>query len=316
MTEFFGPVIGVMKAENLAAAIDLVNQTGYGLTSGLESLDEREQRLWKERVEAGNLYINRVTTGAIVLRQPFGGMKKSALGAGIKAGSPNYVVQFMDIEETGFPRSGAIEKDYRLLRVAQAWRLKLAAGRMADHREDIEKTIRAIHSYIYNAEQEFFQVKDYFKIRGEDNVLRYLPAGTVLVRVDGRDTLFEVLARIAGAAVAGCRVIVGRPVGLENGVTAFLSGEDGRHFLAGIPIVRHSDRDLVETLSDVNRIRYAAPDRVPMAVFEAAARTGFCISRSRVLMEGRIEMLNYFQEQTVSHSYHRYGNLGERALLK
>ncbi len=316
MTEFFGPVIGVMRAEDLSAAIDLVNRTGYGLTSGLESLDEREQRFWKERIEAGNLYINRVTTGAIVLRQPFGGMKKSALGAGIKAGSPNYVVQFMDFEETGLPRTGAIEKDYRLLRAAQEWRLKLAAGRMAEHRGDIEKTIRAIHSYIYNAEQEFFRAKDYFKIRGEDNHLRYLPAGTVLVRVDARDSLFEVLARIAGAAIAGCKVIVGLPTGLTNSVTAFLSGEDGRHFLGGIPVVRHSDHHLVETLGEVDRVRYAAPDRVPMAVFEAAARTGFYISRSPVLMEGRIEMLHYFQEQTVSHSYHRYGNLGERALLK
>ena len=77
MTEFFGPVVAVMKADNLEHAIDLVNRTGYGLTSGLESLDEREQDIWKEKIEAGNLYINRVTTGAIVLRQPFGGMRNN-----------------------------------------------------------------------------------------------------------------------------------------------------------------------------------------------------------------------------------------------
>jgi len=75
-----------MCAENLDHAIDLVNQTGYGLTSGLESLDEREHEKWKGSIRAGNLYINRGTTGAMVLRQPFGGMRKSALGAGIKAG--------------------------------------------------------------------------------------------------------------------------------------------------------------------------------------------------------------------------------------
>jgi len=315
MTEFFGPIIGVMKADNLETAIKWVNETGYGLTSGLESLDEREQHLWKEKIEAGNLYINRVTTGAIVLRQPFGGMKKSALGAGIKAGSPNYVSQFMDFEEVGFPRTGAIQRDYRLLRVAQEWRRKVAWGQMPEHRADIDRTVRAIHSYIYNAEQEFFQAKDYFKIRGEDNILRYRPVGTVIVRVAAQDTLFEVLARIAAASVAGCRVIVGLPKILDNPVTDFLAGENGRHFLANIPVVRHSDQDLLEILQDVERVRYAAPDRVPMSVFEAAARTGFYISRNRVLMEGRIEMLNYFQEQTVSHSYHRYGNLGDRAIL-
>ena len=73
MTEFFGPVLAVMRFEKLSEAVALVNQTGYGLTSGLESLDEREWDYWKEHMRAGNLYINRVTTGAIVLRQPFGG---------------------------------------------------------------------------------------------------------------------------------------------------------------------------------------------------------------------------------------------------
>jgi RHH-type proline utilization regulon transcriptional repressor/proline dehydrogenase/delta 1-pyrroline-5-carboxylate dehydrogenase len=77
LTELFGPVLGVMKARNLRDAIALVNQTGYGLTSGLESLDDREQELWLQEIRAGNLYINRVTTGAVVLRQPFGGMGKS-----------------------------------------------------------------------------------------------------------------------------------------------------------------------------------------------------------------------------------------------
>jgi RHH-type proline utilization regulon transcriptional repressor/proline dehydrogenase/delta 1-pyrroline-5-carboxylate dehydrogenase len=66
----------------------------------------------------------------------------------------------------------------------------------------------------------------------------------------------------------------------------------------------------------VDRIRYGAPDRVPGAVFEAAAETGFYIARAPVMMEGRIELIHYFQEQAVSDTYHRYGNLGERALTE
>jgi len=312
MTEFFGPVVGVMRAENLDQAIDLVNQTGYGLTSGLESLDEREQAIWRERIVAGNLYINRGTTGAIVLRQPFGGMNKSALGAGIKAGGPNYVAQFMDFEETGFPRTGPIQKDWRLLRVAQHWRRKLDWGLFSENQDDIDKTIRAVESCIYRAETEFQVEKDYFRIRGEDDVLRYLPAGRVLVRVHPDDTLFEVLTRTAAARIAGCDVIVGLPRDMESGVTAFLAGEDGRNFLGDIPLVRHSDAELIDILPDIHRLRYADPDRVPEAIYRAAAATGFYIARSRVLMEGRIEMLHYLKEQTISRSYHRYGNLGER----
>ncbi len=105
LTEFFGPMLAVMRFENLSEAVALVNQTGFGLTSGLESLDEREWDFWKQHIHAGNLYINRVTTGAIVLRQPFGGMGKSVFGAGMKAGGPNYVAPVH-----GFHRRVAAEK--------------------------------------------------------------------------------------------------------------------------------------------------------------------------------------------------------------
>ncbi|HUR46053.1 MAG TPA: bifunctional proline dehydrogenase/L-glutamate gamma-semialdehyde dehydrogenase, partial [Candidatus Saccharimonadales bacterium] len=114
MTEFFGPVLGVMRFRTLAEAISLVNQTGYGLTSGLESLDEREWDYWQEHVHAGNLYINRVTTGAVVLRQPFGGFGKSVFGPGMKAGGPNYVAQFMDFEDAPFPVVHGLPENTRL----------------------------------------------------------------------------------------------------------------------------------------------------------------------------------------------------------
>jgi len=58
-TELFGPALGVMRANNLDHAINLANDTPYGLTSGLHSLDEREQKIWMEKIEAGNCYINR-----------------------------------------------------------------------------------------------------------------------------------------------------------------------------------------------------------------------------------------------------------------
>ncbi|MFQ5485144.1 MAG: bifunctional proline dehydrogenase/L-glutamate gamma-semialdehyde dehydrogenase, partial [Desulfobacterales bacterium] len=139
LIEFFGPLLGVMCAENLDHAIEIVNQTGYGLTSALESLDEREHERWKSSIRAGNLYINRGTTGAMVLRQPFGGMVKSALGAGIKVGGPNYVTQFIDYEETGFPSVGAILKDHPLLRLSQKWQRKLDAGGLPGLKTDLDK---------------------------------------------------------------------------------------------------------------------------------------------------------------------------------
>ena len=315
LTEFFGPVLGVMCAQNLEEAIDLVNQTGYGLTSGIESLDKREQVLWKSRIKAGNLYINRGTTGAVVLRQPFGGMRKSALGSGLKAGGPNYVSQFMSFEETGLPPIGAIQKDSEILRLSRRWRIRLDGNHFPGVEADILKTIRAIQSYLYRAEQDFREEKDYFHLRGQDNIVRYLPVGTVAVRVHGDDSLFDTLARIAAVRISGCSLLVSISPGLVNTTTAFLGSKEGRALLRDARVVRQTDRDLIQTLTKIQRIRYAHPDQVPSSVMAAAAEKGFYISRMPVLMEGRIELLHYFQEQSICDNYHRYGNLGERAMV-
>jgi RHH-type proline utilization regulon transcriptional repressor/proline dehydrogenase/delta 1-pyrroline-5-carboxylate dehydrogenase len=315
MTEFFGPVLAVMRARDLDHAIELTNQTGFGLTSGLESLDKREQEHWRDSIKAGNLYINRGTTGAIVLRQPFGGMGKSALGAGIKVGGPNYVAQFMNFEETANPYIDAIQNDHALLRLAREWEQKLHWGQLAEFGDDLRKSVRAIKSYLYHREQEFGQEKDYFHLRGQDNILRYLPIGTVVVRIHEDDSLFDVLARIAAVKISGCELVISIPPPLDNGVTAFLAGSAGRKLVGDTPVIHQSDSELVDLIPQVQRIRYAAPERVPMEVFEAAAETGFYISRTKVMMEGRIELLQYFREQSICDNYHRYGNLGERALI-
>jgi RHH-type proline utilization regulon transcriptional repressor/proline dehydrogenase/delta 1-pyrroline-5-carboxylate dehydrogenase len=314
ITEFFGPVLGVMCADDLDHAIDLVNQTGFGLTSGLESLDDREQNRWKSLTRAGNLYINRETTGALVLRQPFGGMGKSALGAGIKVGGPNYVAQFMDSNERGIPSFGTIGKEYPLLNLAQRWKQKLDWGQIDEFEKDLKKTILAIKSYLYYAEHEFFQEKDYFHIRGQNNIVRYLPVGSVAVRIHENDSLFEILARIAAVRVAGCELTVSIPPDLHNRMVSFLVGRKGKAILSGASVLRQTDTNLIEMIPKIQRLRYAAPERIPGSISRAAATIGFYISRSKVLMNGRLELLQYFQEQSISNNYHRHGNLGERRL--
>ncbi|MGN6723365.1 MAG: bifunctional proline dehydrogenase/L-glutamate gamma-semialdehyde dehydrogenase, partial [Marmoricola sp.] len=96
LTEYFGPVLGLMAARDLEEAIAWENQVDYGLTGGIHSLDPGEVARWIESVQVGNAYVNRSTVGAIVRRQPFGGWKKSAVGAGAKAGGPNYLVGLSD----------------------------------------------------------------------------------------------------------------------------------------------------------------------------------------------------------------------------
>lgn len=110
MTEWFGPVLAVMRARNLAQALEWQNAVPFGLTAGLASLDPAEQRRWADAVEAGNLYINRTTTGAIVGRQPFGGWKRSSHGPTAKAGGPNTLIplrRWSDPEGAAIPTAAA-----------------------------------------------------------------------------------------------------------------------------------------------------------------------------------------------------------------
>ncbi len=91
--EIFGPVLTVLKAEDLDDALAIANGTPYALTGGVYSRSpanlERVRRLFR----VGNLYINRGITGAMVDRQPFGGFKLS--GIGTKAGGPDYLLEFL-----------------------------------------------------------------------------------------------------------------------------------------------------------------------------------------------------------------------------
>src|SRR5690606_32948390 len=96
LTEYFGPLLGMIHADTLEDAVRIQNGTAFGLTAGLHSLEPTEIAYWTEHVEAGNLYVNRGITGAIVERQPFGGWKRSAIGQTAKAGGPNYLIHLMD----------------------------------------------------------------------------------------------------------------------------------------------------------------------------------------------------------------------------
>jgi len=92
--EIFGPVLSVQPAADFDRALALANDTGYGLTAGIVSRSPRNVARAAAELRAGNVYVNRPTTGAVVGRQPFGGVGLS--GVGSKAGGPDYLVQFTD----------------------------------------------------------------------------------------------------------------------------------------------------------------------------------------------------------------------------
>ena len=92
--ELFGPVVAIMRAMDFDHAIELANATDYALTAGIFSRSPAHIARAANEMRAGNLYINRAITGAVVGRQPFGGYGLS--GVGSKAGGPDYLLQFLD----------------------------------------------------------------------------------------------------------------------------------------------------------------------------------------------------------------------------
>ncbi len=92
--EIFGPVLAVIRAKDIDQAIEIANDTEYGLTGGLYSRSPANIEKAKWAFDVGNLYINRGITGAMVDRHPFGGFKMS--GVGSKTGGPDYLLQFVE----------------------------------------------------------------------------------------------------------------------------------------------------------------------------------------------------------------------------
>ncbi len=91
--EIFGPVLAVMRADNLEDALAIANGVDYALTGGVYSRSPANLQRCRREFHVGNLYINRKITGALVGRQPFGGFKLS--GNGTQAGGPDYLRHFV-----------------------------------------------------------------------------------------------------------------------------------------------------------------------------------------------------------------------------
>lgn len=345
-TELFGPVLGVMKYKRLEDAIELVHDTGYGLTSGLESLDDREQSIWKERLRAGNLYINRPTTGAIVLRQPFGGMGKSAFGPGIKAGGPHYVGTLVDFtgegsnrnsDESGegaedFDKQGQLQSSLLakfatnlarhqaqfgsagLTSLKQNQAISSIASKFAFSQEDWDEIQFALRSYDQFARSEICNEHDHFRLIGQDNLRRYLPATPLRIRVDAQDTPASICLRIAAALSVSCKSEVSSIEGVHHELLQTL---EQLTMEAGgmLEFIHESDEQLSAAIGigQVARVRYSENASIPEGIQRAANRRQVYIDRRAVSGHGCIELLRYVVEQSVSFDYHRYGNLGTRA---
>ncbi|MDR3118169.1 MAG: proline dehydrogenase family protein [Mediterranea sp.] len=280
-TELFAPLLSVVCIDNLKEGLELANSTEYGLTAGLQSLDETEIALWKDRMEAGNLYINRGITGAIVRRQPFGGMKRSAFGAGIKAGGPNYVSCFVEFTDTRKPLFTDRNELFCLARrsFAKVW------------------------------EEEFSVEQDVSRIVGELNTFRYLPVKSLVIRVQDSDSLVDVLLAFFGATTVVDRVEISASE--TNPYIDILRKEAADY---GKALVLQTEEAFVAGMDKYERIRTCTA-ALSDAIYNRAAALGLYIATATPVSIGRVELLHYVKEQSIAHEYHRYGSIIEAPSL-
>lgn len=280
-TELFGPLLGVMRAESLGEAIEFANGTPYGLTSGLHSLDEREQQFWVENIVAGNLYINRSITGAIVRRQPFGGCKASSFGGGAKAGGPNYLFQLVHASQRTLPNEKELLPGTLIPLISNLHQFKLSEEEMGIWK-------KSVASYAYWITRLKEKVDD-AHVLGQYNDFYHVSLDHLTLRAHKANLDF--LRAAAAALISGTSIEISIATPLPCDI--------------GIPAIVESDEQFLERMRP-ERIRLVEPPS--LALLHRAADIGASIHHNPVLATGRIELLHYLREVSLSHDVHRYGS--------
>ncbi|MEV4991105.1 bifunctional proline dehydrogenase/L-glutamate gamma-semialdehyde dehydrogenase [Pseudarthrobacter sp. LMD1-1-1.1] len=298
LTEFFGPVLGVMTADTLEEAIAIQNQIEYGLTAGLHSLNSEELGIWLDTIQAGNLYINRGITGAIVQRQPFGGWKKSAVGAGTKAGGPNYLAGLGD----WFPAEASATAP---VANAAVRRILNAAGPALEP-AGFESVQRALASDAEAWADEFGAAKDVSGLGAERNIFRYrsLP---VTIRLSEGAPLAHLVRTVAAGVLAGSAVTVSTAVELPAQLRSVLTAQD-------IDVTVESDAGWLASAGHLAAAGKLSGARIRLIGGDASAlaeatggRPDLAIYAHPVTEAGRVELLPFLHEQAVSITAHRFG---------
>jgi RHH-type proline utilization regulon transcriptional repressor/proline dehydrogenase/delta 1-pyrroline-5-carboxylate dehydrogenase len=293
-TECFGPVLALVAADDLAEAIEIQNSTAFGLTGGLWSLDPCHHRIWLDRVDVGNAYVNRAITGAIVGRQPFGGWKRSVVGPGAKAGGPNYVAQLT--------RHSDAERPVKLTQPGMGVNGLLETLRSAVGNREARTLSDAVQSDAYWLAHEFGVERDETGLFCERNVRRYRPFPVIPIRVGPGSQPYELVRTLVAVRALGSAAEVSvDPVAEIAGIDVLLR-QSG---LEGINVVREStDHFRIRvTNGGWRRIRLLGTpsglDALAPAVYVDARPA--CVS-------GRVELLRYLREQSVSVTAHRFGS--------
>ena len=314
LTEYFAPVLGVMRVGTLQEAIDAVNAVDYGLTSGLHTLDAEDLAVWLEDVEAGNLYVNRGITGAIVRRQPFGGWKRSAIGTTAKAGGPSYLLGLGEVVPAAGQDHETAYEGHHVLATTLDGRVSALydAVRTQLDRHDMTELRRALVADAEAWDVQYGAARDVTGLACERNVLRYRPT-TVVVRA-GSGTHLADLVRVMAAGVrasgfVSLSVAAELPVGLADALVA--AGVEVNVEAPGVWNARLTDLAASGALGLRVRILGPRGQTAESRWCEASRLIGGSpdvrLYTGAVTTCPHTELLPFLREQAVSVTAHRFG---------
>jgi RHH-type proline utilization regulon transcriptional repressor/proline dehydrogenase/delta 1-pyrroline-5-carboxylate dehydrogenase len=314
--ELFGPVLGVMEADSVEHALELANATPYGLTAGLQSLDAGEQKLFLRRANAGNLYVNRPITGAVVGRQPFGGRKDSSLGSGVKAGGPNTLLALARAlgDRPKVAPGPALSRGPRLppgapQRAPAVRRTPPELGALGELVADLlrdsavparEVLARRLRSYEQALALELDAVHPQDDVLGHEDVFVYQPARVAVVALHGVEEL-DLVTTLVAARFVDAPADVFLDETLHGPVVARLAELGATRFA--------SARALAGKLTEqgYERLRLLAPESAD--ALSSLAAVAPLVDAEPVSDSGYVELRRYALEQTRSIAHHRYGNM-------
>ena len=290
LTEYFGPILSIMIAPNLEAAIALQNSVDYGLTTGIHSLDAVEIEKWLAKIQAGNLYVNRGITGAIVQRQPFGGWKRSSVGPSTKAGGPNYILSLTNWKSSRSTASAEIRN--------KSVNELLAVAQLTDFSDtEMESLVRAAKSDQAALTETFSNATDPSNLDSERNVLRYRRSDCML-RIQDTAGSQETMRALSVALILGNLDV--SAFELDKNVITLLKKSGVR--------VAIEDQDTFERRLAASPRRVRLVGGAPIVDADSAFSNCDVAVYSHELTEsGRIELLPFFKEQSVTVTGHRFG---------
>jgi len=326
------PVLGILHAPTLARAIELQNAIGSGYVAGLHTRDARDLDPWIDSADAAVLRVNRLTTGAVVQREPVGGWGDAVAGSGAMAGGPNRLVTLGSWRPSS---GGASSSTLHLRGLDSRITALIEAAQPTLSYEAFDWLRRGALSDAVAWDREFGRVKDVSRLGVERNLWRYRPAD-VAVRATA-DAAWQAVLRVLVAAVrSGSTFSLSSPVGLPAAVRHLLGEADIavsvesdaewlQRLAGGIPDAEAADAageteasqptaDMPFAAPRPPRVRLVGPaettGRLRAAVAETVAGdVSLTVYADEVTTAGRIELLPFLREQAVSIGTFRFGRI-------